>query len=73
MTVTLKYETFLFYITMTEKRLCSCGNETSVMKRFEGLPCNFYCCGCCPHKNETPCPQEKSNGTLVDQLAKWQS
>ncbi len=49
---------------------CGCGVTLTYMKKYEGLPCNSYCCGkCCPHKNESPCPKErKFKESVVDGL-----
>jgi len=46
-----------------------CGYEITYVERFEGLPCNYYCCSCCPGKNDKGgCPKEKKLGNPID---KW--
>jgi len=50
---------------MAEKNIkcLECGCELSYIKKFEHLPCNSYCCGHCPNKNdEGGCPKEKEFG-----------
>lgn len=40
-----------------------CGCKLTYVAKFEGLPCNTYCCGkCCPWAKESPCPKEKKFG-----------
>ncbi|MFO8017906.1 MAG: hypothetical protein R6U96_04680 [Promethearchaeia archaeon] len=46
----------------------SCGTEITTQNRFSNLPCNHYCCHCCSHKEELPCPREKEFGTILDNI-----
>ena len=37
-----------------------CGHKIFQIEKFNtlGLPCNVYCCGCCPYSDNFPCPRE---------------
>lgn len=51
-----------------------CGTELTYVKRFEGLPCNKYCCGkCCPYAKVSPCPKEKREGGITEALLQLQT
>lgn len=53
------------------KNLClGCGRPLTYVRKYEGLPCNNYCCStCCPNKNdEGGCPKEKKFGSWLDAL-----
>jgi hypothetical protein len=53
--------------------VCSCGNTiTRIVPRFSGRYCNKYCCGCCPDAKNSPCQNDKIDGTLVENLASYQ-
>ena len=45
-----------------------CGNQLTYAYRFENLPCNTHCCGCCPSGKMSSCPKETKFGTLTQYL-----
>lgn len=57
-------------ILIQKRKLCHCKSSITITysPAFAGLPCNNYCCGCCPHKKESPCPKEKKSGTVSENL-----
>lgn len=56
-----------------ERSKCKeCGLPIWKFPRHIGLPCNEYCCACCPKRWESPCPKEKKFGTPTECLAKMQ-
>lgn len=52
---------------------CVCGVELTYVKRFDGLPCNTVCCGCCSYSKISPCPKEKQEGSFLEALARHQT
>lgn len=56
-----KYE-----LSRSRKKCKSCGVEITHLNKFSDLPCEEYCCWCCPHSKELPCPKEQDYGTFLD-------
>ena len=50
---------------MSPEVFCAvCNYKLTYHEKFEGLPCNSYCCGDCPGKNDPGgCPKEKKFGS----------
>lgn len=57
---------------MNQIKCVGCGTELTYIRRFNDLPCNTYCCGCCPYSKVSPCPKEKKEGGVVEALARLQ-
>ncbi|KKN53356.1 hypothetical protein LCGC14_0603260 [marine sediment metagenome] len=56
---------------MVETKIGKCGCKIFHVSRFEGLYCFEYCCNCCPDKYNSPCQNEKKEGTLFENLVKY--
>lgn len=62
------------YKLKSNEQPCSgCGQPITIVPNFEGLPCNYNCCGCCQYAKTSPCPKEKKYGTALEQLAEFQN
>ncbi|MFX1453857.1 MAG: hypothetical protein ACFFDB_00645 [Promethearchaeota archaeon] len=52
------------------KKTGECGCEISIIKRFQGLYCDKFCCKHCPDANNFPCENERKFGTPLEKLNK---
>lgn len=50
-----------------------CGMVIWKFQRFKDLPCYNYCCMCCPHRDQSPCPNEQKFGTPTEQMLRLQA
>lgn len=55
-----------YELTKFPQNCTACGCEITSQHRFSNLPCEDYCCKCCPNAKELPCPKEKEYGTILD-------